>query len=117
MFHRSPTPTTSLDSIPGSLSQSYGITAACSTSSSSIFAHAFARASLPTIGSAASIALLIFGMFTCPQLGLPEGEIVLPLNGTCNTAWPSPKSATQPTFGQTSISSAGTPQYFEYMTD
>ena len=42
---------------------------------------------------------------------------MLPLNGMSSTAWGSPKSATQPTFGQTSISSAGTPQNFEYIAD
>ena len=41
----------------------------------------------------------------------------LPLNVTSSTACGSPKSAAQPTFGQTSISSAGVPQNFEYMTD
>src|ERR1700693_6121205 len=118
MFHWSPTPATFLDSIEGCLSQSYGAATASATSSSSIFAHAFARASTPTIFDAASIAALIFGWLTRPQLEfVPFLTIRLPLNGTSSVACGSPKSAIQPTFGQMSIFSVTTPQYFEYMTD
>src|ERR1700690_4082091 len=117
MFHSFPMPRTSLDSISGSLLHSYGTTTASSTSSLSIFAHASPRALTPMTFAAASIAALIFGWLTSPQLEfVPFLTIRLPLNGTSSTACGSPKSATQPTFGQTSIFSDTTPQYFEYMT-
>src|ERR1035441_10162936 len=102
----------------GCLDQSYGAATASSTSSVSIFAHASARACLPTTSSAAFIALLIFGTSTRPQLELvPLLTMYSPLKGTLSTASGSPKSASQPTFGQTSIFSETTPQYFEYITD
>src|ERR1700749_2931353 len=110
-------PSTSLDSMYGSFAHWYGIATASATSSSSIFAHASPRAFSPTACAAASIAALIFGWLTRPQLEfVPFCTIRLPLNGTSSTACGSPKSAIQPTFGQTSIFSETTPQYFEYMT-
>src|SRR5580658_8672818 len=114
----SPTPATLRDSISGSLSHSYGIAAASATSSRSMFAQALARAARPTTSSADSIALLMVGSLTRPQLELvPFWTMFLPSNGTLSTAWGSPKSASQPTLGQTSIFSLTTPQYLEYMTD
>src|ERR1700744_1935424 len=101
----------------GSFAHWYGTATASSTSSRSIFAHASPRALLPTTFEAASIAALIFGWLTRPQLEfVPFWTIRLPLNGTSSTACGSPKSGIQPTFGQTSIFSDTTPQYFEYMT-
>src|SRR5207302_7473635 len=93
------------------------MTTASSTSSLSILAHASPRAFSPTTFVAASIAALIFGWLTRPQLELlPFLTIRLPLKGTSSTACGSPKSGTHPTFGQTSIFSDTTPQYLEYIT-
>src|ERR1700704_1635034 len=118
MFDWLPTPATSFDSIAACLSQSYGMATASSTSSLSMAAQALFRASLPITASAFSIAWLIFGWFTRPQLELvPLVTINLPLNGTSSAACGSLKSAIQPTFGQTSIASVTTPQNFEYITD
>src|SRR5580658_8989272 len=101
----------------GSLSQSNGIAAASSTSSSSILAHAAPRASLPFTSSAAAIAALIFGTSVWPQLTLPVDSMCLPLKVMFSTVCGSEKSAIQPTLGHTSISSLGTLQYFAYMVD
>src|ERR1700756_5953736 len=101
----------------GSFAHWYGTATASSTSSRSILAHASPRALVPTTFDAASIAALIFGWLTTPQFEfVPFLAIRLPLKGTSRTACGSPKSAIQPTFGQTSIFSLTTPQYLEYMT-
>ena len=71
----------------------------------------------PATASALVIASLIFGTFVWPQLTLPVALMNLPLNVMFRTVCGSAKSAIQPTFGQTSISSFGTLQYFAYIVD
>src|ERR1700722_439600 len=113
----SPTPATPLPSMLACLSQSNGMSAASSTSSSSILAHALARASVPVTFSAAAIAALIFGTFVWPQFTFPVETIVVPLNVMLSTVCGAGKAGIQPTLGQIVISSFGTLQYFAYIVE
>src|SRR5437764_10772812 len=96
------------------LSQSNGTARACSTISSSVFAHAAARAETPLTDSAAVIAELTFELLDWLQFTFPVALMYLPLNVMLRIVCGSAKSAIQPTLGQTSISSLGTLQYFAY---
>src|SRR4051794_32961729 len=106
---------TSVDLISGGLSHVHGIAAAVPVTILSIAAHAVARLDGSMMVSAAVIALLIFGSFSCGQFELFDATMFLPLNVGSSIDCGSGKSFSQPTLGQTSGSVFGTPQNFEYI--
>src|SRR3954449_5347569 len=81
----------------------------------SMSAHACARLSSPTTVSAASMALLIDGTFSCDQFELFVGTMFFPLNVGSSIVCGSAKSFSQPTLGQIGVFAFGIPQYFEYI--